>query len=254
MLTKLQEGIIYGPVRSRRLGNSLGINLMPDKKKVCTFNCLYCQYGWGDTEAARAMKNEELFPLVSEVLDAVEKALTELMPEFPDFITFAGNGEPTLHPRFGEIVDGVVEIRNRLTDSAKVAVLSNSSNVTKEHIRAALSLADEKIMKLDAGNEAMFNLYNKPASGITLADIINGIKKLKNVTIQSLFTGGPMGNYRDDHIADWTACIKDISPQFVQIYSLDREAPCRDILPLTRYELYKIKQKLDQLGINSRVF
>jgi wyosine [tRNA(Phe)-imidazoG37] synthetase (radical SAM superfamily) len=254
MLLDLQAGIIYGPVRSRRLGRSLGINILPAERKVCSFDCLYCQYGFSHGKTREeAGKERNRLPTVTEVLSAVEGAVLNL-PEPAAYLTFSGNGEATLHPGFKEIVLGLRDIRDRLCPGSKTAILSNSSMVNDPLIREALALLDVRIMKLDAGTEEMFAGYNRPAKGITLEDTVAGLAALEDVTIQSLFTKGGEGNFTPEHLIAWVEQVKKISPIFVQLYSLDRESPTASLLPVNKSELLDIRLLLEKENIPSGVF
>ncbi len=252
MLLSLQKNIVYGPVSSRRLGCSLGINLLPIRVKTCNFNCLYCQYGWTDL---KRMENPDFktFPSIDTVLEAVERALRALQPP-PAYLTFSGNGEATLHPAFPEIVEGINRLRDRYMPSTKTAILSNSTRVTDPVIRKALCRLDQCIMKLDAGNEATFRRYNGPLAGIHLQDVVDGLKKMSAVIIQSLFTGGIDGNSLPGDIDTWLEAVLAISPSAVQIYSLDRQAPSSLILPLELSTLAEIQKNLETNGVPSEMF
>lgn len=249
MLLALQSNIIYGPVQSRRLGRSLGVNVLPIRQKVCSFDCLYCQYGrLAPVNAAEAGKNE--FPSVAEVLTALEQALRNLSQPV-NYITFSGNGEATLHPGFRELVEGVREIRDRFSPAAKTAILSNSTMVNDPHTREALALLDVRIMKLDAGTQEMFQHYNRPAEGITLKGTVEGLALLEDVTIQSLFTRGPEGNFSPAHLAAWVEQVKKIDPVFVQVYSLARKSPTQTLIPLEKEELLQVLTLLEREKIPS---
>ena len=252
MTIPLQRGIIYGPVRSRRLGRSLGINLLPTSYKICTFNCLYCQYGWTRIHG-RILRDRDAWPKVNEVYNALERSLKEISPS-PDYITFSGNGEPTIYPDFPVIVDGVIKLRNDLAPSAKVAVLSNSTMVMDENILTALSRLDVKIMKLDCGAVECFKSYNRPAKGVHFEEIVKGLAKLENVTIQSLFSGGPKGNFCPENIEVWIDNIQQISPSTVQLYTLDRGFPSNKIAMLNKNQLIELKERLNEFGIDSEVY
>lgn len=252
MTIPLQRGIIYGPVRSRRLGRSLGINLLPTSYKICTFNCLYCQYGWTLIHG-RILRDRDAWPKVNEVYNALERSLKEISPS-PDYITFSGNGEPTIYPDFPVIVDGVIKLRNDLAPSAKVAVLSNSTMVMDENILTALSRLDVKIMKLDCGAVECFKSYNRPAKGVHFEEIVKGLAKLENVTIQSLFSGGPKGNFCPENIEVWIDNIQQISPSTVQLYTLDRGFPSNKIAMLNKNQLIELKERLNEFGIDSEVY
>jgi len=252
MLLELQPEIIYGPIQSRRLGRSLGINILPSCLKLCSFNCLYCQYGWTDYDHMKHSTNVSL-PSVSDVMEAVEKALNHL-PEPPAYITFSGNGEPTLHPSFPDMVDGIIHIRDKASRLSKTAVLSNSSQVHIPAIRDALSRLDIKIMKLDAGWEKMFQWYNMPTDGVCLEEITHGLSLLQDVTIQTLFTTGSLGNTAEVNISKWIHRLKKISPVSVQLYSLDRDCPTSLLHPAGKKILHDIQRRLEKEKIRADVF
>lgn len=252
MLLPLQTGITYGPVHSRRLGRSLGINVLPAGRKVCNFDCRYCQYGWTDPVALASMTAAD-YPQVEEVLAAVASAL-QALPEPPDYVTFSGNGEPTLHPRFREIAEGVVGIRDRLTPRARTAILSNSSRVTDPEVHAALGRLDVRIMKLDAGTEAGFARYNRPVGGLSLEAIVEGLRALPDVTLQTLLTGGSAGNMDEAEVEAWLTRVRRIHPRLVQLYTLDRKAPDRYLLPATREQLAALAGRLAESGVPAEVF
>jgi wyosine [tRNA(Phe)-imidazoG37] synthetase (radical SAM superfamily) len=252
MTLPLKKTIIYGPVNSRRLGSSLGINLLPTQFKLCTFNCLYCQYGWTRVHA-RTPKREEHWPAAPEILDAVEQALKTILPR-PAYLTFSGNGEPSLHPNFAELVDGLIELRNDYLPQSKTAILSNSAAVADPAIRQAISKLDVRIMKLDCGTEYMFHRYNRPCRGVTLKAVVSGLRAMENITIQSLFADGSAGNYKPDNLKAWTKKLKEISPIHVQLYTLDRGYPSNKIYPLTKEKLLAIKSRLEEEKIPAEVY
>lgn len=252
MLLALQKNIVYGPVNSRRLGRSLGINILPKGKKICTFNCLYCQYGWTEYDKVKCVRDEE-FPCKEDIAAAVEDALGNI-GEPPAYLTFSGNGEATLHPDFPEIVDAIIKLRDKSTPGSRTAILSNSTRLDDTDIRKALEKLDVRIMKLDAGSQSILTAYNDPMEGIGIDTITEGLAALKNVTIQSLFTSGPLGNYSKSSIKDWVARLKRINPFSVQLYSLDRGTPSLSISRLEPGELNKIKILLKNENIISEVF
>jgi len=214
----LQPGIIYGPVLSRRLGRSLGINLMPNNCKVCSFDCLYCQYN--QTDVLTGLASRENLPSVEEVLFCVEKALTK--PRTIDFLTFSGNGEPTIHPDFPLIVEGVKEIKDQLRPEAKLAILSNSSRVMDADVIAALNLMEAPMMKLDAGDEETFQTINRPMHNLHLSDIISGLETIPNLMIQSMLIDGDDQNIRREPYEAWAWSVSELHPQKVHIYSTER--------------------------------
>jgi len=252
MLLSPQRGITYGPVNSRRLGRSLGINVLPAGRKVCNFDCRYCQYGWTDRERAAATAACD-FPSVREVLEAVAGTLATL-PEPPAYLTFSGHGEPTLHPRFGALVDGVTDLRDRLAPSARTAILSNSSRVGDPAVRAALTRLDARIMKLDAGTEACFRRYSGAPAGLALDAVVAGLRLLPDTTLQTLLTAGPAGNLEAAELDAWLERVIAIRPRVVQLYTLDRDAPSTEITGATRAQLEDVRARLGALGVASEVF
>jgi len=269
----LKKNIIYGPVRSRRLGRSLGINLLPPGRKWCTFDCLYCQYGWTPRGDDRHAEEKDV-PSHDDVVRAVEIAIREL-DEPPAYLTFSGNGEPTLHPDFPRIADVVNLLRDRIAPRAKTALLSNSSRVGDRVIRAAIARLDRPIMKLDAGNARVFRDYNRPVAGIAHDDIVGGLSKMRNITLQALFTAGPQGNLEEENVFDWIEKVKLIRPRDVQIYTISRPIPSqgtslrggsgppgktrgpgrrRTIAPAPASALMDIRDRLCREGIPAEVF
>ena len=169
----LQRGIIYGPAPSRRLGQSLGINLLPTNHKLCSFNCLYCQYGWTKNVTFAPSEQLKNLPSVDAVEAALESALTAPGREHKtiDSITICGNGEPTLYPALAEVIVAAKQLRDRYQPQARVAILSNSSTVGNPTVRAALELLDLKVMKFDAGSEEMFRQLNHPAAPVYMGEL-----------------------------------------------------------------------------------
>jgi len=214
----LQRGVIYGPVDSRRLGRSLGINLLPTSYKLCAFDCIYCQYG--RTKVLTAKAEEESFPTVEVVLHEVEEALRQV-PDL-NYVTFSGNGEPTLHPHFDEMVKGVISLRDKLRPEVKTAILSNSALVGEEEVREALAKPDLRIMKLDAGDPLTWRAINRPVPSLDFETVIAGLRELEGVTIQSLILDGPVQNVRGKAFDRWVETLASIAAQEVQIYTTDR--------------------------------
>jgi wyosine [tRNA(Phe)-imidazoG37] synthetase (radical SAM superfamily) len=221
MILELQTSIIYGPIASRRLGRSLGLNLSPHEYKVCTFNCRYCHYGVSKYLVDDLAKFEKDLPTPEGVGEALEAALQKA-PQI-DFITFSGNGEPSSHPRFEEIVDVVLTLRDRLSSGTKVAILSNSTMLEREPVRRALSRLDLRIMKLDCGNESAFRRFNRPARGVKFRDVVGNLRKVSDIVIQTLMAGGPNGNSAPADVEDWKERIGEIRPLHVQLYTCDRQ-------------------------------
>ena len=248
----LQKGLIYGPVNSRRLGRSLGINVMPTGYKVCSFNCVYCHYGW--TKYLKGDLSEHLkdMPTVEDVERELEKTLRGIEP--PQYITFSGNGEATLHPDFAAMVDAVLAVRKRLRSPARVAILSNSTGVSDESVRQALQRLDVRIMKLDAGTAPVLDRINRPARGVSLDKIVTGLGLLGDVTLQSIFVEGGVANCSDEDIDTWLVQVERIKPTFAQVYSLEN-APAMETLvgvPIPRLEA--VVRRLESIGVKAAAY
>ncbi len=253
----LQTDIIYGPLPSRRLGMSLGINLLPEDYKLCSFNCVYCQYGWTaepTVDATHALKD---LPRPDQVSDALEKALKAIARKRQklDAITFSGNGEPTMHPDFPEIVERAIGLRDKYLPHLKLAALSNSSTVTRPEIRGALDRLDLRIMKLDAGSEEIIHQLNGPAPPFYLKDIVTGLKDLKDVILQSLFVQGRITNADPDSIALWIESLREIHPGLVQVYTLDRTQADSRISKVNRPTLEWIASQVRwRAGVKAEIY
>jgi wyosine [tRNA(Phe)-imidazoG37] synthetase (radical SAM superfamily) len=200
------------------LGRSLGINLFGWGRKICSFDCVYCEHGVTDV-LTLAPRLGDFFP-AEEVSAAVENALQQSGPL--DCLTFSGNGEPTLHPQFGAIAQAVCALRDRLRPEMRLAVFSNATTVHRPEIQQALALFDLPILKLDAGTEEVLRAVNRPAAGVTLATIVSGIKRIPHPVLQALFVQGCYSNSDSQAFTQWLELVMEIQPQAVQIYSLDR--------------------------------
>ena len=222
MVLQLQKNIIYGPINSRRLGRSLGINLMPTNYKLCSFNCIYCQYGKTDILTNNLTPYKKDLPGLKEIKMSLENFLRN-SPHL-DYITFSGNGEPTLHPEFNDIVDLVVDLRNKFAPTAKIALLSNSTFPCNKEIRRAFEKIDLKVFKLDVGNEDLFLKVNRPYKKISFKEIIENLKELDDIVIQSLFFAGNIENSSTGKVSDWMEWLREIKPKGIQIYTKDRPA------------------------------
>jgi wyosine [tRNA(Phe)-imidazoG37] synthetase (radical SAM superfamily) len=251
----LQEGLVYGPVRSRRLGQSLGINILPRNGKVCTFNCSYCQYGWTPPNAASTAK--EAWPTPAAIVKTVTARLQRAAAqgEVIHRLTLAGNGEPTLHPQIDEVVTGLREARDRCAPGIPLAILSNSSTLDRPAVQRALRAIDERYMKLDAGDQAMLRRIN--AATVPFVKIVDGLKRLPNVVIQALFVRDRLGridNAGDLAVGAWIGALSQIKPTSVQIYSIDRAPawPYLNAVPTTRLD--EIAARVRAAGLTAETF
>jgi wyosine [tRNA(Phe)-imidazoG37] synthetase (radical SAM superfamily) len=236
----LQSNIIYGPILSRRLGRSLGINLMPENQKICSFDCIYCQYG--ENPDLMKMASRKGLPTISEVLYAVEEALKK--PRTLDYLTFSGNGEPTIHPDFSEIVQAVKEIKDRIRPQVNLAVLSNSSRVVDPHVVAALRLMDAPMMKLDAGDEVTFQAINRPVTACHLVDILAGLKTMPNLMVQSMLLDGEESNIRGSAYEAWAEVLGELQPRKIHIYSTSRPTAHTQVRCVPPHKLKQIEKDL----------
>jgi wyosine [tRNA(Phe)-imidazoG37] synthetase (radical SAM superfamily) len=223
-LLELQKGIIYGPIASRRLGASLGLNIMPTDYKLCPFNCVYCHYGWTDRQALDLASQSKDLPTPQEVSEALRDSLEDMARrgQPPDYITFSGNGEPTAHPQFAEIVKAVGEVRHQIWPHVKIALLSNSTTLHRLEMIDAIKGIDLTIMKLDAGTEELFRKINRPMRSITLAQIVSGLKRLDQFDTQTVFMKGVVDNTTDQAVESWVELIGEVRPVEAQIYTVDR--------------------------------
>lgn len=254
----LQQGIVYGPVRSRRLGLSLGLNVLPDEAKTCSLNCRYCQYSWTGLLTASGEKVRGFLPSREEIREEVERALRELARRGtpPDVLTFSGNGESTLHPDFPALVEDLLALRDRLAPACRTAILSNATTVDREEIRKALLRLDDPILKLDTGREETFRRLNGPAPGVRFASILEGLRALGSAAVlQALFVRGAVDNASDGEVGAWVEAVGSIRPRSVQIYTLDRGPADRGLLPVDPERLRAIARTLEErAGVPGRVY
>jgi len=258
MATFLFDEIIFGPVKSRRLGVSLGINLLPTKKKICNFNCIYCECGWtGDIEKAVSH-----LPRRDDVYKALDLKLSELkeMNQTPDVITYAGNGEPTLHPDFPGIIDDSIVLRDKYFPEAKIAVLSNATTIKTPLIKNALLKVDKNILKLDSAFDTTIQLHNQPRVNINVEELITNLRGFKGkLIIQTLFLRGiykgkEINNTTPVEIKAWLKAIKKIRPSEVMIYTISRDTPGgSQLFKVAVKELKGIAVMVEKMGIKTQV-
>jgi len=247
----LQSSIVYGPIQSRRLGNSLGINILPLSWKFCDFHCVYCQYG--DTPASGTEKVKRLAALKPVLEQEIKTAATSNVPV--DCLTVAGNGEATLHPDFPEIVDALTELRNCYFPGARTGILTNGTRCYIPRVRDALLRLDDRYVKVDAGTQDDLKRINRPVETLCWNKWVEGIRNLRDKTVQSLFFSGDFGNTEDDQIARWIALVHFLQPKAVHLYSIDRGPAEKGTLKTGIEELEKIARRLeDETGIHARVF
>lgn len=252
----LFDQLIFGPIRSRRLGLSLGVNLLPTDAKICSFNCVYCECGFNTTMQESPIPNREQ---VYEALEAKLKAMVN-DKQLPDVITFAGNGEPTLHAEFEAIINDTIQLRNSYCPSAKVSVLSNSTRIDKPSVFNALLKVDNNILKFDSAIDRTLQLMDQPVGKQLNVDwFISHLKAFNGqLIIQTMFlrgevNGQQLDNTTDEEVEAWLAALNEIKPKQVMIYSLDREAPTQTLQKVSLEELNSIAKKAISKGFDVSV-
>lgn len=256
MAIPLQQHIVYGPVRSRRLGRSLGVNLLPIGLKICNMNCAYCQYGWtrGQRPSKARMKP---WPSPAQVSAAVAARLRRAArdDESLDRLTVAGHGEPTLHPEFEEIVERLVEIRDRLAPDLRLAVLSNSTTAAWPGVRRALGMFDDRYMKLDAGDPITYAHVN--GLGSSIGTIVDALRDLPRVVVQAMFVSdgkGRVDNTTEGAINEWLGALDAIQPSRVQVYTIDRPPALEGLRAVPMRRLREIAERVRAREIPADVF
>lgn len=256
MATFLFDDIIFGPVKSRRLGASLGINLLPVDRKFCNFNCIYCECGWNGGQEGTSK-----LPTRNEIRSRLEeKILVILATHAPlDRITFAGNGEPTIHPEFPGIISDTLEIRNRLVPGVGIAVLSNASCLDDPEVFEALDRIDQNILKLDSAYRQTVRLINQPAKGYSIEKVIEGMLRfngrfiLQTLFVRGTYNGIALDNSSEAEISAWLETVKIVKPRQVMIYTIARDTPIPTVEKIPAAVLDEIAARVRQLGIPVQV-
>ena len=263
MSTIIYPSPIFGPVHSRRLGISLGINLLPADGKICSFNCIYCECGFNEDHRPTLP-----MPTREEVAMKLEEKLQQMVSDnqLPDVLTFAGNGEPTCHPQFAGIIDDTIRLRDQYCPKAKVSVLSNATMIRRKEVHDALMQVDNNIQKLDTVDPNYINKVDRPNGNYNVNRIIEGLKAFHgHVIIQTMFMRGQetgdrrqesgdgsqesVDNTGEEFVAPWLEAVKDIKPQQVMIYTIDRETPTQGLLKATHEQLDAIRDRVIAAGI-----
>ena len=254
MSTILFPAPIFGPVHSRRLGVSLGVNLMPADGKLCSFDCVYCECGFNKPSHSGSKR-----PSREQVKTDLEKQLQKMVEEgrLPDVITFAGNGEPTLHPDFAGIIDDTIALRDRYCPQAKVSVLSNATMAFKPDVRDALLKVDNNILKLDTVDPDFIQFVDRPVGKFDVNKIIDDLVAFHGkVIVQTMFLKGKyqgrdVDNTGDYYVTPWLKALEKIKPEAVMVYTIDRETPAHELLKATPAELDAIVARIKALGIDA---
>jgi wyosine [tRNA(Phe)-imidazoG37] synthetase (radical SAM superfamily) len=277
----LFSDVIFGPVRSRRLGVSLGVNLLPVTAKLCNFNCIYCECGWGGRGEAGGRNagcegygrnagceaggqsgcaedggTGVRFNAREDVRRLLSEKLREMAAEgrCPDVITFSGNGEPTMHPEFEAIIDDTIALRDQLCPSARVSVLSNATMLDRESVRRALEKVDNNILKLDSAFDETVRLIDDPQGSYSVARVVENIKKfggreiVQTMFLRGEYNGRTVDNTTEREVSAWLELIADIKPRSVMIYTIDRATPAKDLHKVSVEELRAIAARVEAMG------
>lgn len=244
--------IVFGPIHSRRLGSSLGVNLLPAGGKLCNFDCIYCECGWN-----RDGRDDRKLPGLDDVRNALEVRIKSCHEEgiAIDSITFSGNGEPTLHPDFPEIVDITLKLRDLYYPEAKVSVLSNATMLDREDVLQSLKKVDNPILKLDALTEDDAAIINRPSGHYSVAEVIEGMKRFDgNFVLQTMFLRGAGADVSGPvRLESWLNTVRELRPREIMVYTLDRETPEKGLEKLTVEEMGILVKPLRDEGFNVRI-
>lgn len=257
MATFLFDKIIFGPVKSRRLGISLGVNLLPTDVKVCSFDCIYCECGW----TPKKYEKKVVLPARAEVREKLEAKLLEMLAdkELPDVITFAGNGEPTMHLEFEGIIDDTIELRDQYAPKARIAVLSNATMLHKKGVFNALLKVEDNIQKLDSAFEETIRILDCPKGNFNLEKVVkqltefNGKVIIQTLFVRGSFKGTEIDNTTEKEISAWIELLKTIRPSQIMIYTIDRDTPIDTLEKVPLDDLNAIAERLEQAGFRVQV-
>ena len=251
MSTILFNHVIFGPVHSRRLGLSLGVNLLPLNNKLCNFDCIYCECGWGHKAVSPRFNTRE------EVQYHLRAKLQEMAADgkLPDVITFAGNGEPTMHPQFEEIIADTLATRDELSPKSKVSVLSNATMIDRDSVCRALCRVDNNILKLDSAIDRTMRIINQPRGNRPVAETVELMKRfngqliIQTMFLRGRFNGQSIDNTTPEEVSAWLDLVRQIAPKQVMIYTIDRETPAHELVKIPVSELSRIGEQVRALGI-----
>lgn len=246
------DDIVFGPIFSRRLGSSLGVNILPSKGKLCNFDCVYCECGWNKDGIA-----ERRFPSLEEVVAAFEEKMSKLASEGTkvDSITFSGNGEPTMHPDFPKIIDAVLGSRDRYFPQAKVSVLSNAYLAGRPSVADALKRVDNPILKIDASSDDLIRLINKPVGHYSLDETVSALKSFEgNFILQTMFLKSPdFDTTTQEALGKWMDIVRELHPREIMVYTIDRETPDKSLGKYTVEEMAAFVQPLVDEGFKIQI-
>ncbi len=247
------DEIVFGPIFSRRLGSSLGVNLLPSVGKLCNFDCVYCECGWNKDGAVQGRRFPELQDVELALREKMQKAASEGVPV--DSITFSGNGEPTMHPDFAKIIDITLRLRDEFFPQAKVSVLSNATLLGREDVSQALRKVDNPILKIDASTQELVQKINKPVGTYRLAEVLENMKKFEgNFILQTMFLKSKeFDTVASGALEAWMNIVRMLRPRQVMVYTIDRETPDKSLEKYTVEEMTAMVQPLLDEGFDIQV-
>lgn len=246
------DEIVFGPIFSRRLGSSLGVNLLPSKGKLCNFDCVYCECGWN-----KDGRGDNRFPELSEIEQALEEKISKAASEgmTVDSVTFSGNGEPTLHPKFPEVIDVTLRLRDRYFPDAKVSVLSNATMIGRKAVAEALMRVDNPILKIDASSDELVRKINKPVGSYSLDEIVDDLRKFEGrFILQTMFLRSPeFDTASPEALAAWMDIVRELKPREVMVYTIDRETPDKSLEKYTVEQMREMVRPLIDEGYSIQI-
>lgn len=248
----MREELVFGPIHSRRLGSSLGINILPERGKLCNFDCIYCECGWN-----RDGRGDTRLPVAAELRAALEAKLSSCFAEGVriDSITFSGDGEPTLNPEFPEMIDVTLELRDRYYPEALVSVLSNASMVHRDAVFEALRKVDNPILKIDAPTTELARIINRPAPGYRVEDVVESLKRFDgDFVLQTMFLRCEgFDSSSPEVLQGWMDIVRTLRPREVMVYTIDRETPQKDLVKFTPEEMRSLVEPLVAEGFTVQI-
>lgn len=246
------DEIVFGPIFSRRLGSSLGVNLLPSKGKLCNFDCVYCECGWNKDGVG-----DKVFPKLEDIETALDEKMAKAVAEgvAVDSITFSGNGEPTMHPDFPQVIDITLRLRDRYFPNAKVSVLSNATLVGRKAVAEALKRVDNPILKIDASSDELIRKINKPVGAYRLAEVVEALKAFEGgFILQTMFLRSPeFDTAAPEALAAWMDIVRELKPREIMVYTIDRETPDKSLGKYTVEQMTAFVQPLIDEGYKIQI-
>ena len=248
----MRETLVFGPIHSRRLGSSLGINLLPQQGKICNFDCIYCECGWN-----KDGRGERQLPTAEDLRQTLTAKLQQCLADGTpiDSITFSGDGEPTLNPDFAAIIDITLELRDRYYPDAKVSVLSNATRIGREDVFQALRKVDNPILKIDAPTAALAAKINQPQCDYDVDQVVEDLRRFEgNFVLQTMFLKAPEFDSSSPEVLEgWMRIVRDLRPREIMVYTIDRETPMKGLQKMTVDQMRELVQPLLDEGFRIQI-